>query len=70
MLTTCADKCYYDHYLRNKVFIKNTNNLHCIFHCVNVELVIILGHAYLFDLEEIVGLRTILIQLYKSDEQF
>ena len=24
MLTTRADKCYYDHYLRNKVFIKNT----------------------------------------------
>ena len=25
MLTTRTDKCYYDHYLRNKVFIKNTH---------------------------------------------
>ena len=48
MLTTRADKCYYDHYLINKVFIKKHASCIVLFHCANVELVIILGQAYLF----------------------
>ena len=61
MLTTRADKCYYDHYLRNKVFIKNTQ----------VALYVSLrkcriGYSFalsipLFTLMEIVGFQTILI---------